>query len=156
MSNIKSRKYYEEYSLEEISRADNPFRFLTKQTEVKFPVEEELKNKDDEFRTLTWAELYKTASYYFDNPNSIKKDLIVKNIRANFSGILAETNSPYELPLVQNRYALLNWVCKKNNEFLEKKNSSNRVDCDVKALLNVYGPNYQAVENYIGGLKYSI
>lgn len=156
MSNIKSRKYYEDYSIEEITNISNPFRFLAKETKFKTPAEDNQKNSDDELRTKTWTELYKTAAYYLDNPDPIRREKMFKHIRANFSDVLAETINPNELPLVQNRNTLLNWVCNKNNEFLEKKNSSKRVVCDVKALLQVFGPNYQAAEEYLGSIRHSI
>lgn len=156
MSNIKSRKYYEDYSLDEISKKDSPFRFLLKMTQIEIPVEDKLKSSDDELRTSTWTELYKTAAYYFDNPDSFKRENMFRFIRANFSDVLSETNNTNELPLVQNRNTLLNWVCNKNNEFLEKKNSSKRVVCDIKSLLQVYGPNYESAEDYLGSYKYSI
>lgn len=156
MSNIKSRKYYEDYSLDEISRVENPFRFLAKETKVSTPVEENLKASDDELRTKTWTELYKAAAYYFDNPDSARREKMFKFVRANFSEVLADTVNPNDLPMVQNRNSLLNWVCNKNNEFLEKKNSSKRVVCDVRSLLAVYGPNYDAAEEYLGSLKYNI
>jgi len=156
MSNIKSRKYYEDYSLEEISRLDNPFKYFAKQTRVKTPVEDNLKSSDDELRTKTWTELYKAAAYFFDNPDPERREKIFKYVRANFSDVLKETVNPYDLPMVQNRNSLLNWVCNKNNEFLEKKNSTKRVVCDVKYLMKVYGPNYDAVEEYLGSYKDTI
>lgn len=156
MSNIKSRKYYEDYSLEEISREDNPFRYLAKETKVNTPVEDNLKASDDELRTKTWTELYKAAAYYFDNPDPARREKMLKFVRANFSGVLADTVNPYDLPMVQNRNSLLNWICNKNNEFLEKKDSSKRVVCDVRSLLKVYGPNYDAAEEYLGSIRHTI
>ncbi len=155
MSNIKSRKYYEDYSLDEISKVQNPFRFLAKETQVSTPAEDNIKSSDDELRMKTWTELYKAAAFYFDNPNSARREQMFKYVRANFSDVLADTVNPNELPMVQNRNSLLNWVCNKNNEYLEKKNSSKRVVCDVKALQQVYGPNYQDAEEYLGSLRYS-
>lgn len=154
MSNIKSRKYYEEYSIEEISTVDNPFKNLAQVTRVKIPIEDKLKSSDDELRTKTWTELYKAAAYYYDNPDLNKRNETLQFLRSNFSDVLSDTVNPNELPMVQNRKTLLNWICNKNNEFLEKKNSSKRVVCDVQALLQVYGPNYEAVENYLGSHKH--
>ncbi len=156
MSNIKSRKYYEDYSLEEISRKDNPFKDLARETITEVPIEDKLKSSDDELRTATWTELYKLGAYYFENPDPVKRDKMTRYIRANFSGVLSETNNSFDLPMTQNRNTLLNWVCNKNNEFLDKKNSSKRVVCDVKSFLQVYGPNYDLAEQYLGAYKYSI
>jgi len=156
MSNIKSRKYYEDYSLDEISKKNNPFRYLAQETKTVTPIEDKLKLSDDELRTATWTELYKLAAYYFDSPDSNKRNKMMKYIRGNFSEVLSETNNQFELPMVQNRNNLLNWVCNKNNEFLEKKNSSKRVVCDTKSLMQVYGPNYDFAEEYLGAYKYSI
>lgn len=156
MSNIKSRKYYEDYTLEEISNSKNPFRFLAKETKVNTPTEDNLKSADDDLRTKTWTELYKAAAYYFDNPDPIRREKMFKHVRANFSDVLADTVNPLDLPMVQNRTTLLNWVCNKNNEFLEKKNSSKRVVCDVKSLKQVFGPNYEAAEEYLGSIRYGI
>lgn len=156
MSNIKSRKYYEDYTLEEISKLNNPFRFLSRETQVSTPAEDNLKSSDDELRTKTWTELYKAAAYYFDNPDPAKREKMFKYVRANFSDVLADTVNPNDLPMVQNRKSLMNWVCNKNNEFLEKKNSTKRVVCDIKSLMQVYGPNYEAAEDYLGSLSYSI
>jgi len=156
MSNIKSRKYYEDYSLEEISNVRNPVRFFVKKTQVSIPAEDKLKSSDDELRTKTWTELYKTAAYFFDNPDPAKREKMFKFIRANFSDVLADTVNPNELPLVQNKKTLMNWVCNKNNEFLEKKNSSKRVVCDVRSLIQVYGPNYEAAEEYLGSIRHNI
>ena len=117
-------------------------------------MEETLKQKDDELKTNTWTELYKTAAYYYDNPNLVEKNRIFNNIRFNFSGILSETNNPNDLPATKSRNELINWVCVKNNEFLEKLNSSNRVICDTEKLINTFGPNYSASKEYLGGYDY--
>ena len=156
MSNIKSRKYYEDYSIDQISKIDSPYRFLTKITKIKTPVEDQLKERDDEFRTLSWAELYKTAANFYDNPDTERRNNMFKFIRANFSAILSETESPNDLPLVHNRNSLLLWTCQKNNEFLGKRNSSQKVECNVESLLQAYGPDVKATEEYLGSYKYSI
>ena len=73
MSNTNSRKYYQYYSLEELSLMKNPYRFRVKLLKSNHPMEETLKQKDDELKTNTWTELYKTAAYYYDNPNLVEK-----------------------------------------------------------------------------------
>jgi hypothetical protein len=151
MSNIKSRKYYEDYSIEEISRIPNPFRFLTFETQTKTPVEDQLKATDDELRSNTWSHLYKTAAFHFDNPPLSSRERILSQIRFDYGNLLSEASN--ELPLVFNRRALLNWVCNKNNQYLENKGSSKRVVCDIDSLLQVYGPSVEAAEKYLGSYK---
>ena len=154
MSNINSRKYYQYYTLQEIALMNNPYRFQAKNFKSKQPIEETLKQKDDELKTNTWTELYKSAAYYFDNPTIEEKTRAFNSIRFNFSGILSETNNPNDLPPTKNRNDLINWVCVKNNEFLEKLNSSNRIECDTEKLLNTFGPNYLAAKEYLGSYDF--
>lgn len=150
MSNPASRKYYQYYNIQELSLMDNPYRFMTSLLKENYPIEESLQKNDDELRTNTWSELYKTAAYYFDNPNMNEKSKMFNNIRFNFSGILSETNNPYDLPSIGNRTELINWVCNKNNEYLEKKESPNRINCNSETLLNTFGPDYNASKQYLG------
>lgn len=154
MSNTNSRKYYQYYSLKELSLLDNPYRFMTKALNTILPMEENLKKSDDELKTNTWTELYKTAAYYYDNPKIGEKNKMFNHIRFNFSDILSETNNPNELPAIKNRNDLINWVCNKNNEFLEKKESTNRIDCNAEKLIEIYGPDYSASKKYLGSYDY--
>ena len=154
MSNIKSRKYYEYHTIEEISLMDNPYRFKGNLLVEKYPIEDTLKKNDDELRTNTWTELYKSAAYFYDRPQLIEKSKMFQHIRFNFSGILSETNNPNDLPATRNRSDLINWICVKNNEFLEKKESPNRIVCDSQNLINTFGPDYAASKEYLGGYDY--
>ena len=133
---------------------ENPYRFLTTHCKENPPKEETLKKNDDELKTNTWTELYKTAAYYYDRPHLVVKNKMFNHIRSNFSGILSETINPNDLPAIKSRSDLINWVCVKNNEFLEKKGSSNRVVCDTENLLNTFGPNYAASKEYLGSYDY--
>ena len=154
MSNIKSRKYYQYYTLQDLSVMENPYRFMIKSLNKKFPIEDEIKSKDDELRTNTWTELYKSAAYFYDKPNNEERSKMFKHIRSNFSGILSDTNNPNDIPSIQSRSDLMNWICHKNNEFLEKKESANRITCDSNILINTFGPDYIASKKYLGSYDY--
>ena len=154
MSNTDSRKYYQYYTIQELSVMPGPYRFMGNDLKEKTPKEETVKNTDDSLKTNTWTELYKSAAYYLDKPNLPEKTKMFRHIRSNFGGILSETINPNDLPATGNRSDLINWVCVKNNEFLEKKESANRVICDSANLLNTFGPDYAASKQYLGAYDY--
>lgn len=154
MSNTNSRKYFSFYNIQELSLKDQPYRFMGKSLETNYPKEEIMKKSDDELRTNTWTELYKSAAYYYDRPQLSEKNKMFNFIRSNFSDILSETINPNDLPNTRNRSELINWVCTKNNEFLEKKESSNRINCNAESLINTFGPNVQASKEYLGSYDF--
>lgn len=112
--------------------------------------------QDNEEKIQTWSEAYRYASYYYDNPNMKDRYRFHEGLKFNFSGILSQTENPNELPDLTNRRNLVNWVCQKHNSFLRLKNSENSIDCNVDLLLNVYGPNHNAVKSFLGAQDFFI
>ena len=112
--------------------------------------------KDDLERSLTWSELYKFASYYFDSPKLIDRYRYLEEMKFHFSGILSQSENPHEHPNLENRRSLVDWVCQKHNSFLRMKNSENSVDCNVDRLLKFYGPNEKGSKLFLGAQDFFI
>lgn len=144
------RRYYEEYSLEELVEKNNPISYYIKFCTPKHSIEEELKTKDDALRSKTWTEAYKTAAYYYDNPSLEDVRFMFSQFRFNFSDLLSETENPNELPDLRSRENLGKWICKKHNEFLKNKNSEVKVDCNMTKIFNEFGPKYDNVKAFLG------
>lgn len=145
-----NKGYYEKYTLEELLDKNTLLKDFIKNSKVDVSVEDSLKKDDDKLRSQTWTKAYQMASYYYDLPN-IKDRIIMRNkIRYHFRDVLAETDNANEIPNVANRNHLINWICKKHNQFLALKDNEIRIECDGPKLLSMYGPNYHSVQKLIG------
>lgn len=146
-----SRGYYEIYTLEELVERENPLRANIEYSQLKPSIEENLLKTDkDANRPLTWTQAYKTAAYYFENPNQMQRLRALNSFRFDFANLLSKTANPNEIPDLRSRGHFVNWVCKKHNEFLEANNSDVKVDCNTEKLINAYGPDYKKVRDYLG------
>lgn len=148
------RGYYEEYTLEELNET---YPSLIQTNSVSKPlisIEENILKTDDKLLSNTWTAAYKFASYYFDRPQIEDRINYFNLLRFNFANLLQKTKSPQELPDLTNRNSLVEWVCKKHNEFLELKDETVRMDCNVERLVKAYGPNYEKVKEFLGEYQY--
>ena len=150
---MASRGYYEEYSVEELSELTPQNRQLFEYGRPIKSIEESV-SSDDRFLSSTWAEAYKFASYYYNNPSIQDRYLYLNKFRFNFLNLLSRTITPDEVPDLRSRANFVGWVCKKHNEFLEKEEGNFRMDCNVEKLINTYGPNYDNVKSMLGELQY--
>lgn len=152
---MATRGYFEEYTLAELNELYPKQISFYSGGKHKSSIEENLKKEDDKLLTNTWTAAYKMAAYYYDNPAIEQRSNFFKLIRYNFANILQKTKTPNELPDLSSRATLVDWVCKKHNEFLEVNQETVRVDCNVEKLLKTYGPNYDKVEDFLGEYQYN-
>jgi hypothetical protein len=151
---MATRGYFEEYTLDELNELYPGLITLNSEGKHKSSIEENLKKDDDKLLTKTWTAAYKMAAYYYDTPEIEQRSNYFNLFRYNFANILYKTKTPNELPDLTSRTTLVEWVCKKHNEFLEVNQETVRVDCNLEKLLKTYGPNYDKVEGFLGEHQY--
>ncbi len=151
INNIKRTKYSIVTKEELIAKYPTAREAFKKTTPI-VSIEERIQDNDE--KTQTWSEMYRFAAFYYDNPLMHDRYKFLEALKFNFSGILSQTENPYELPNLSNRRSLINWVCQQHNSFLRLKNSENSVECNVDVLLNVYGPNYNGVKSFMGAQEF--
>lgn len=140
--------YFNRYTLEELKELNPSFQVGS--TPIT-SVEETIKDDNEK-----WAQAYKTAAYYFDNPNESYRIDAMQKFRFNYFNLLKKTAHATELPDVRSKESFITWVCKKHNEFLENTGSQFRADCNAKTLIEKYGPDHGKVKNMLGDIDLHI
>lgn len=148
------RGYYEEYTLDELNETYPSLIEMNSAGKPLVSIEENLNKNDDKLLSNTWTAAYKFAAYYMDRPLIEERINYFYLLRFNFANLLQKTKSPNELPDMTSRNSLVEWVCKKHNEFLELNHETVRVDCNVEKLVKSYGPNYDRVKEFLGEHQY--
>jgi hypothetical protein len=148
------RGYYEEYTLDELNQTYPSLIELNSKGKQNLSIEDNSKKDDDKLHSNTWTAAYKFAAYYYDKPQLDERIHFFNLFRFNFGNILQKTKTPNELPDMTSRNSLVEWVCKKHNEFLEVNRETFRMDCNLERLVKTYGPNYDRVKEILGEYQY--
>ena len=151
---MSRRGYYEEYTLDELDELYPNLIQLNSTGKKITSIEENTSNNDDKLFSNTWTAAYKMAAYYFDNPSIDDRLYFFSKFRFDFANLLQKTKIPNELPDMSSKNNLVEWVCKKHNEFLENNQEVVRVDCNVERLLKTYGPDHDKVKEFLGEYQY--
>ena len=151
---MSRRGYYEEYTLEELNEVYPHLIQLNSAGKNSISIEENASKNDDKLFSNTWTAAYKMAAYYYDNPSIEDRINLFSSFRYNFANLIQRTKTPNELPDLTSKNSLVEWVCKKHNEFLEVNQEAVRVDCNVEKLMKAYGPNHDKVKEYLGEYQY--
>lgn len=104
---------------------------------------------DDELKSKKWAALMTDVSHYFDAPSLEQERKMKFTLQRKYDDLFGAGWRPH----LQSRKDLVNWACNSQNEFLSSKNvpEDQLLNCNnYDALLQKYGPNYDAVKAKLG------